>query len=604
MAFLFVFVRILTQSQERNMLMKIRKTKIICTIGPATDNPAILKEMIKSGMNVARLNFSHGTYEDHKMRMDEVKMVRKELGCFVPIMLDTKGPEIRTGSFEGDRAEIKAGQKFTLTTDETVGNSERVSITYKNLPRELKKGDTVLIDDGLLKLEVIDTNEKEIICVADNDAVLGNKKGVNLPGITVDMPYVSEKDYNDLLFGIKEEVDFVAASFVRSASDVYEIRKILEQNGGKYIKIIAKIENRDGVKNIDEILKASDGIMVARGDMGVEIPMEELPGIQKMLIRKCFLMGKIAITATQMLESMVTKPRPTRAEISDVANAVYDGTSATMLSGESAVGAYPVEAVRAMASIVQKTESSIDYKTMLKDAQMSRNVTGAVSHAACTMAQDMEAAAIVTVTKSGHTARMISKYRPECPIIAAVIDDRVSRQLAMSWGVIPVKAEMKSTSDELFDHAIDLARDTGIVESGDVVVITGGVPIGISGTTNIVKVEIVGHVLCQGNGVNHCAASGNLCVADDESEARATFKEGNILVIRETTNAMLDILKKCSGIITEVDGSASHAAIVGMTLDIPVVTGVSNATAVLKSGTVATIDGYRGIVYNGITKVM
>ena len=584
--------------------MKIRKTKIICTIGPATDNPEVLKSMIKSGMDVARLNFSHGSYEDHKMRMDEVKKVREELKRFVPIMLDTKGPEIRTGSLKDGMAKIKAGQKFVLTTENIEGDNERVSVTYKNLPGELRKGDIVLIDDGLLKLEVVELTENEVICISDNDAVLGNKKGINLPNITVDMPYVSEKDRNDLLFGIKEDIDFVAASFVRSASDIYEIRKILEQNGGKHIKIIAKIENRDGVKNIDEILKASDGIMVTRGDMGVEIPMEELPGIQKMLIRKCFLMGKIAITATQMLESMITKPRPTRAEISDVANAVYDGTSATMLSGESAIGAYPVEAVKAMARIVLKTESAIDYKTMLKDAQMSRNVTGAVSHAACTMAQDMEASAIVTVTKSGHTARMISKYRPESPIIAAAVEERVARQLAMSWGVVPVKAEAKATSDELFDHAIDLARDTGIVDSGDVVVITGGVPIGVSGTTNIVKVEIVGHVLCQGNGVNHCAASGNLCVAEDESEARANFKEGNILVIRETTNEMLDILKKCSGIITEADGSASHAAIVGMTLDIPVVTGVTNATAILKSGTVATIDGYRGIVYNGITKVM
>ncbi|MBR6720313.1 MAG: pyruvate kinase [Clostridia bacterium] len=582
----------------------MRKTKIICTIGPATDNPEVLKSMIKSGMDVARLNFSHGSYEDHKMRMDEVKKVREELKRFVPIMLDTKGPEIRTGSLKDGMAKIKAGQKFVLTTENIEGDNERVSVTYKNLPGELRKGDIVLIDDGLLKLEVVELTENEVICISDNDAVLGNKKGINLPNITVDMPYVSEKDRNDLLFGIKEDIDFVAASFVRSASDIYEIRKILEQNGGKHIKIIAKIENRDGVKNIDEILKASDGIMVARGDMGVEIPMEELPGIQKMLIRKCFLMGKIAITATQMLESMITKPRPTRAEISDVANAVYDGTSATMLSGESAIGAYPVEAVKAMARIVLKTESAIDYKTMLKDAQMSRNVTGAVSHAACTMAQDMEASAIVTVTKSGHTARMISKYRPESPIIAAAVEERVARQLAMSWGVVPVKAEAKATSDELFDHAIDLARDTGIVDSGDVVVITGGVPIGVSGTTNIVKVEIVGHVLCQGNGVNHCAASGNLCVAEDESEARANFKEGNILVIRETTNEMLDILKKCSGIITEADGSASHAAIVGMTLDIPVVTGVTNATAILKSGTVATIDGYRGIVYNGITKVM
>lgn len=584
--------------------MAIRKTKIICTIGPATDDPAILAEMIRSGMDVARLNFSHGTYEDHKMRMDEVKAVRNELGRFVPIMLDTKGPEIRIGTFAEGKAAITAGQKFILTTDDVVGSKERVSVSYPHLPAEVKKGAVILIDDGLLELEVIDVTGADIVCVAANDAVIGDRKGVNLPGITVNMPYVSEKDKNDLIFGIEQGVDFVAASFVRSAYDVFAVRKILEENGGRHIKIIAKIENRDGVTNMDAILKAADGIMVARGDMGVEIPMEELPGIQKTLIRKCFLMGKIAITATQMLESMITKPRPTRAEISDVANAVYDGTSATMLSGESAVGAHPVEAVKAMARIVTKTESAIDYKKMARESEMLRSVTGAVSHAACTMAHDMDASAIVTVTKSGHTARMISKYRPECPIIAAVIDDVVARQLAMSWGVVPVRAEMKATSDELFDHAMELARETGIVSAGDVVVITGGVPIGISGTTNILKVEIVGHVLCQGNGVSHASASGNLCVAENESEARALFKDGDILVTRETNNDMLDILKRCSGIITEADGTASHAAIVGMTLDIPVVTGVSGATAILKTGTTATLDGYRGIVYNGITKVI
>ncbi len=584
--------------------VNIRKTKIICTIGPATDDPNVLEEMIKSGMDVARLNFSHGTYEDHKKRMDEVKAVREKLGRFIPIMLDTKGPEIRIGRFAGGRVKIKAGQKFTLTTDEIEGTGEAVSISYKDLPKEIKKGNVILIDDGLLKLEVIDIKGNEIICIADNDAEISNSKGVNLPDSTINMPYVSEKDRSDLLFGIEQEVDFIAASFVRSAYDVFEIRKILEDNGGKHIKIIAKIENRDGVKNMDDILKAADGIMVARGDMGVEIPMEELPSIQKMLIRKCFLMGKIAITATQMLESMIEKPRPTRAEISDVANAVYDGTSATMLSAESAVGAYPIEAVRAMARIAIKTESSIDYGKILKDSEMSRSVTGAVSHAACTMAEDMQAGAVVTVTKSGFTARMISKYRPACPIIAAAVDERVARQLSMSWGVIPVKAEQKETSDELFDHALELARETGIVASGDVVVITGGVPLGVSGTTNIVKVEIVGHVLCQGNGVNHAAASGTLCVADNPQEARALFKEGDILVVDETTNEMMDILKKCKGIITELDGSASHAAIVGMTLDIPVVTGVKNATHILKSGTVATVDGYRGIVYNGITKVI
>ena len=518
----------------------MRRTKIVCTMGPNTNSRDLMKKLIETGMDVARFNFSHGDHDEQKMRMDMLKELRKELKTPVAILLDTKGPEIRTGKLkDGKKVTLKEGDLYTLTTEEIVGDETRGYINYAGLAEDVKPGDRILIDDGLIELHVREVNGTDIVCRIENGGELGEKKGVNVPGVRVKLPALTDKDKEDIRFGVDAGFDFVAASFVRNADAIREIREILDEKGSA-MQIIAKIENEEGIENIDSIIEASDGIMVARGDMGVEIPMEELPSIQKMLIRKCFLMGKIAITATQMLESMIEKPSPTRAEISDVANAVYDGTSATMLSAESAVGAYPIEAVRAMARIAIKTESSIDYGKILKDSEMSRSVTGAVSHAACTMAEDMQAGAVVTVTKSGFTARMISKYRPACPIIAAAVDERVARQLSMSWGVIPVKAEQKETSDELFDHALELARETGIVASGDVVVITGGVPLGVSGTTNIVKVEIVGHVLCQGNGVNHAAASGTLCVADNPQEARALFKEGDILVVDETTNEMME----------------------------------------------------------------
>ena len=475
--------------------MNIRKTKIICTIGPATDDPKVLEEMIKSGMDVARLNFSHGTYEDHKKRMDEVKAVREKLGRFIPIMLDTKGPEIRIGRFAGGRVKIKAGQKFTLTTDEIEGTDEAVSISYKDLPKEIKKGNVILIDDGLLKLEVIDIKGNEIICIADNDAEISNSKGVNLPDSTINMPYVSEKDRSDLLFGIEQEVDFIAASFVRSAYDVFEIRKILEDNGGKHIKIIAKIENRDGVKNMDDILKAADGIMVARGDMGVEIPMEELPSIQKMLIRKCFLMGKIAITATQMLESMIEKPRPTRAEISDVANAVYDGSSAVMLSGESAAGKYPVQAVRTMSEIAEETEKHIDYTKRFRDSEFKiKNLVDAISHATCGMAIDIGAKAIVVSSMSGMTVRMVSRFRAPTDIIGMATTKAVWYKLALSWGVMPVMSRHFDSTDVLFYHAMQTAQKQMGLKPGDRIVLTGGMTNGKSGNTNLIKVETIGEL--------------------------------------------------------------------------------------------------------------
>ncbi|MBZ4644670.1 MAG: pyruvate kinase [Clostridia bacterium] len=584
----------------------MRKTKIVCTLGPATDDINVLRKLIEKGMNVARLNFSHGSHDDQQKRVDALKKIRDELQVPVALLLDTKGPEIRIKHFKNDVVELKEGQIFTLTTREIEGDAEIVSITYKNLPQDVRSGNRILIDDGLIELIVQEVSDTDIKCEVQNGGKVSNHKGVNVPGVSIKLPYISEKDREDILFGIRNDFDFIAASFVRTAQDVLEVRKILEQNGGKGIQIIAKIENGEGVTNIDDILRVSDGIMVARGDMGVEIPLEELPVIQKMLIEKCYQAGKPVITATQMLDSMIRNPRPTRAETTDIANAIYDGTSAIMLSGETSVGKYPVESLVTMARIARRTEDSIDYKKRFAITQFNLlpNVTNAISHATCTTAHDLGAAAIISVTKSGHTARMVSKFRPACPIIATTVSEKVYRQLALSWGVYPFLSELKVTTDDLFEHAVEKAVQSGIVKNGDLVVITAGMPVGISGTTNILKVHLVGHVLVEGSGVNNLSVSGNVCVAKSAEQALREFNEGDILVISSTSNELLPILKKASGIITEEEGITSHAAIVGMTLDIPVITGAKEATEILKSGTTVTIDSSRGLVYSGVTKVL
>ena len=586
--------------------MFMRRTKIVCTLGPATDDVNILENLMKNGMNVARLNFSHGTHEEQLKRVEIFKQLRDELDIPIALMLDTRGPEIRIKQFKNGEEQLQEGQMFTLTTREVEGTSEIVSVTYKGLPDDIMRGNTLLIDDGLIELVVVDIADTDIKCEVKNGGKVSNHKGVNIPGVSVKMPYVSEKDKEDILFGIKNEFDFIAASFVRSQYDVLEIRKILENNSAKNIQIIAKIENNEGVSNIDKILKVSDGIMVARGDMGVEIPLEDLPGIQKMLIKRCYGAGKPVITATQMLDSMIRNPRPTRAETTDVANAIYDGTSAIMLSGETSIGKYPVESLVTMSRIAQKTERAINYKTRFATEQfnLEANVTNAISHATCTTAHDLGAAAIISVTKSGQTARMVSKFRPDCPIIAPTISERVCRQLSLSWGIYPFILEVKETTDELFDHAVDKSVESGIVSNGDLVVITGGIPVGISGMTNILKVHLVGRVLVQGNSVNNLWVSGNLCVAKTPEQALREFNEGDILVVPSTSYELLPILKKASGIVTQEGGMGSHAAIVGMTLDIPVITGAMEATSILRSGTVVTIDSSRGLVYSGVTKVL
>ena len=477
------------------MCGNLRKTKIICTVGPASCEKEVLRNLMKSGMDVARFNFSHGDYETFEKWLKNVQEVRDELGLPVATLLDTKGPEIRLGTFKNPNGVIlKEGQAFTLTTDEIEGDEERCSVSYKGLVNDVKNGTQILINDGLIALEVQSVNDKDILCRVTDGGLVTDKKGVNVPNVSLALPYLSEKDMQDLKFGAKMGYDFIAASFCRTGADIVYLRDFCHALGWNDVKIIAKIENHEGVEHIDGIIKEADGIMVARGDMGVEIPFEQIPAIQKMIIQKVFQAGKIVVTATQMLESMINNPRPTRAEITDVANAIYDGTSAIMLSGETAMGKHPVEAVKTMALIAKTTEDDIDYVEkfeMLSPRGAKRDITSAISHATVTTAHDLNASAIITVTKSGTTARQISKFRPECPIISATTSDKVRRQNNLSWGVIPVMCEEKSNTDELFQHAVDVAVKTGVIGKGDVVVITAGIPLGQSGTTNMLKVHEV-----------------------------------------------------------------------------------------------------------------
>ena len=579
----------------------MRKTKIVCTLGPSTESEEVMRQLMLEGMAVARMNFSHGSHEEQKKRLDMVKKLREELHLPVAALLDTKGPEIRIGDVEGGKLELKAGQDFILTTEEMLGTAGKVTITYKELYKDVCPGDSILIDDGLIGMEVRRIDGQDIICKVVNGGFISNHKGVNVPGVELKMPFVSEKDYSDILFAAEQGYDFVAASFTRTAEDILEIRKILYENGGEGIHIIAKIENMQGVENAEAILRVADGMMIARGDMGVEIPLEEVPVIQKKLIRLTIRMGKPVITATQMLDSMMKNPRPTRAETSDVANAIYQGTSAIMLSGETAAGAYPVEAVRTMARIAERTERDIDYTKEFKPRRLAErpDVTSAISHATCTTAMDLHAAAIVAVSKSGRTVGMISKYRPSCPIIGCAMDERVCRQLNLSWGVIPLQLDEEKTADDLFDHAVGAAEHRGLVSRGELVVITAGLPLGMSGTTNMIKVHVAGRILISGKGVNNLKASGNVCVCQGLDDLEQNFRPGDIVVVSQTTNEMMPKLKDAGGIITETGDRYSHAAIVGMALDIPVITSARNATRILKSGAFITVDAEQGTVYSG-----
>ena len=585
-----------------------RKTKIICTLGPAVDNEDVMRALIQEGMNVARFNFSHGPHDEQMGRLKMLRKLRTELGKPVAALLDTKGPEIRLGQFEKGKTELKTGRGFTLTTDDISGTDDRVSITYKNLWNDVKPGDHILIDDGLVGLEVVEIrpvanpvnkeiNPMDIVCRVLNDGVISDKKGVNVPNVDLTMPFISEKDYGDICFAVDNDYDFIAASFVRTAEDVMEIRKILAEKGGEDIKIISKIENMQGVRNIDEIIRVSDGIMVARGDMGVEIPLEDVPVMQKMIIKKVCDAGKIVITATQMLDSMMKHPRPTRAEATDVANAIYDGTSAIMLSGETAAGMYPIEAVKTMVRIATRTEQDINYLQRFRQRRTMCNpdVTSAISHATCTMAGDLSAAAIVTVTKSGRTAKMISKYRPNCTIVGECLTEKVCRQLNLEWGVEPVLIAEEKNADLLFEKAVDVAEATGFVSKGDIVVLTGGVPLGVSGTTNLIKVQVAGHILLNGKGANGKKISGNLCVCHEAADIE-NFKDGDIIVAADTTNEMMGQMRRASGLIVENEDANSHAVIAGLSLDIPVLIAAKDAVQVLKSGAYVELDCEKGIV--------
>ena len=585
-----------------------RRTKIICTLGPSTDNEAVMRALIEEGMNVARFNFSHGPHDEQMGRLKMLRKLRKELGKYVAALLDTKGPEIRLVEFEKGKTELKTGQTFTLTTDDILGTDERVSITYKNLADDVKSGDHILIDDGLVGLEVVEikpvakpvntkVNARDIVCKVLNDGVISNKKGVNVPNVDLTMPFISEKDYGDICFAVENDYDFIAASFVRTAEDVMEIRKILAEKGGEDIKIISKIENMQGVRNIDDIIRVSDGIMVARGDMGVEIPLEDVPVMQKMIIKKVCEAGKIVITATQMLDSMMKHPRPTRAESTDVANAIYDGTSAIMLSGETAAGMYPIEAVKTMVRIATRTEHDINYLQRFRQRRTMCNpdVTNAISHATCTMAGDLSAAAIVTVTKSGRTARMISKYRPDCTIIGECLTEKVCRQLNLEWGVEPILITEEQDASQLFEKAVDVAETAGFVSKGELVVLTGGVPLGVSGTTNLIKVQVAGHILVTGKGLNGKKISGNLCVCHSNEDLKS-FKDGDIIVAADTTNEMMAQMRQASALIVEAESANCHAAIAGLSLDIPVLIAAKNALDVLKTSAYVEVDCESGVV--------
>lgn len=575
----------------------IRKTKIVCTMGPNLFEKHLIAPLMKAGMNVARFNFSHGTYETHQHYYDEVCRIRNELGLPVATMLDTKGPEIRVRSFKNGRVTLQNGQLFTLTTDEVEGDEERVSITYKELPQDIAVGSSILIDDGLIGMQVERIDGADIVCRVLNGGVVSNNKGVNIPNAHLSMPFISEKDHQDILFAIKNGYDFIAASFTRCADDIMQIRHILQENNCHTINIIAKIENMEGVENIDEILRVVDGVMVARGDLGVEVPLEDVPSLQKKLIQRGIAAGKPVITATQMLDSMIKNPRPTRAEATDVANAIYDGTSAIMLSGESAVGAYPVEAVETMVRIALRAEADMDYiRRFSRDTSASTDVTNAISHATVTSAHDLNASAIITVTKSGSTARILSRYRPACVIVGCTTEKHVWRQLALSWGTVPLMIAEESNTDDLFEHAVDAAVQNGLVHDGELVVLTAGVPLGISGTTNLMKVHVVGHLLSRGLGLHGGKVIAPLCVIRNLEKDAKDFNTGDVIVCHQTTREMFSMLRKSSAIVLEDDNPEGHGAIAGMSLDIPVIIGAKNATNILKSGAVVTVDGEKGTV--------
>jgi len=568
----------------------------------------MLERLIEAGMNVARLNFSHGNHEEHALRIKRIREAADKAGKIVGILLDTKGPEIRTHQMENDSIELVTGQKIEISMTEVLGTPERFSITYDHLIEAVDAGSIMLLDDGLIELRVesLDKENGIIHTIVENAGTLKTKKGVNVPGVSVQLPGITEKDAQDILFGIEQRVDFVAASFVRNAAAVLDIRGLLEKNGGAHIQIIPKIENQEGVDNIDEIIMVSDGLMVARGDLGVEIPAEEVPLVQKSLIDKCNSAGKPVITATQMLDSMQRNPRPTRAEASDVANAIFDGTDAIMLSGETAAGLYPIESVETMHRIAETTEAALNYKQIVSTRRKEKesNMTEAIGQAVAYTALNLKVQAIIAPTESGTTAKMISKYRPGAPIIAVTSSDIPARKLSLVWGVQPIVGTSVESTDELLEKAVDESLKHGYVKHGDLVVITAGVPVGQAGTTNLMKVHVIGDILAKGQGIGKTVAFGETVVVRNAEEALAVDVEGKIIVTIGTDRDMMPAINKCAGLITEEGGLTSHAAVVGLSLGIPVIVGVKEATSLIKNNYDITMDAETGIVYHGHASVL
>lgn len=585
----------------------MRKTKIVCTIGPASDSYEIFEKLVNAGLNVARLNFSHGTHDEHEKRVSTIKAVREKLNKPVALMLDTKGPEIRTRDFEDGKIEVNEGDEIVITTNDVLGNSKLISVTYDNFANEMKIGDTVLIDDGLIEMEVIENlSDTDIKCSVKNDGMIKNKKGINVPNTKIQLPALTEKDIDDIKFGITQDIDFIAASFIRKAEDVISIRKILEENNASHVLIISKIENREGVDNIEEIIAASDGIMVARGDMGVEIPLQEVPLVQKMLIDRCKAVGKPVITATQMLDSMIRNPRPTRAEVSDVATAIFEGSDAIMLSGETAAGDYPVEAVSTMASIAIKIEESLNYEDILENAFENHRptITDSIGRSTCKTCIDLNASAIICATASGYTAKSISKFRPKAPILATTQSDRTMRQLAVYYGVYPIKTEEMVTTDDVFEISVERALSEGLIDNGDLVIITAGVPVGVTGSTNLMKIHIVSEFLYKkiGRGVEKVV--GVARVGNSREDFIDNFEKGDILVTTSTDRDLVEFMEKASAVITEDGGLTSHAFIVSAELGKEVVVGCKECTKLIENGEILTVNGREGVVYRGAAKII
>lgn len=582
----------------------MKKTKIVCTIGPASESVETLVKLIEAGMNVCRLNFSHGDFEEHGARIKNIREASKITGKMVALLLDTKGPEIRTHDMKDGKIEFTTGDVVRLSMKQIEGTKEKFSISYPELINDVNPGSHILLDDGLIDLEVtdIDRDANEIVTVVKNSGILKNKKGVNVPNVSINLPGITEKDAADIAFGIENDIDYIAASFVRRASDVLEITEILEKHNATHIQIIPKIENQEGVDNIDEILKISDGLMVARGDLGVEIPTEDVPIVQKSLIRKCNELGKPVITATQMLDSMQKNPRPTRAEASDVANAIFDGTDAIMLSGETAAGDYPVEAVQTMNSIAIRTEEAlVNQDAFALKAFSKTDMTEAIGQSVGHTARNLGIQTIVAATESGHTARMISKYRPKSHIVAITFTERQMRGLALSWGVYPQVAEKPNSTDDMFNLATRVSQETGFAKEGDLIIITAGVPVGERGTTNLMKIQLIGSKLVSGHGIGRTSVIGKAIVAKDAAEANANAVEGGILVVPTTDKDYLPAIEKSAALVVEDGGLTSHAAVVGIAMGIPVIVGTTNATTLIHDDELITVDSRRGIVYRGAT---